>query len=135
MGLVRDLRKPPKEVVENVRPVGRKVAENVAVQVAATVSVRSVIEELKSHWDQERFDELRALARQKRDDAEARLHEWIESVQAHGPVLPTTEELRERARQMFADSPSLDDIARRAREMTLEPVAAHLLMELQPHPA
>ena len=135
VGLVWDLRKPPKEVVENVRPVGRKVAENVAVQVAATISVRSVVEELKSHWDQERYEELRALARQKRDDAEARLQEWIESVQAHRPVMPTTEELRERARQMFADSPSLDEIAQRAREMTLEAIAAHLLMEMQPHPA
>jgi len=35
--------------------------------------------------------------------------------------------MRERARQMFADSPSLDDIAERARELTIEAIYARLL--------
>jgi stearoyl-CoA desaturase (delta-9 desaturase) len=41
--------------------------------------------------------------------------------------IPTMEELRERARQMFASTPSLDDIVARARELILEAVAAELL--------
>jgi len=124
-GLVWDLRAPPKEVIENTRPVGRKVLENVAVQVAATVSVQQVVDELRRRWDSDKLDELRATARQARDDAEARIQELIDSVQM--PEVPTVEEMRERARQMFADSPSLDDIAIRARELTLEAISARLL--------
>jgi stearoyl-CoA desaturase (delta-9 desaturase) len=124
-GLVWDLRAPPPEVVDNTRPVGRKVLENVAVQVAATVSVQQVVEELRRRWDSDKLEELRATARQTRDDAEARIRELVDSVNL--PEVPTVEELRERAQRMFADSPSLDDIAVRARELTIEAISARLL--------
>jgi stearoyl-CoA desaturase (delta-9 desaturase) len=123
-GIVWDLRDPPKEVVENTRPIGRKVVENVAVQVAATVSVQQVVEQLRERWDAE-LEEVRATARQAREDAELRLRELVDSI--HLPDLPSVEELRDRAERMYADSPSLDDIARRAREMTLEAISARLL--------
>jgi stearoyl-CoA desaturase (Delta-9 desaturase) len=42
------------------------------------------------------------------------------------PQMPSSEELRERARQMFASSPSMDEIVQRAREMIIERVAAEL---------
>jgi stearoyl-CoA desaturase (delta-9 desaturase) len=129
-GLVWDLRAPPAEVVDNTRPVGKKVLENVAVQVAATVSVQQVVEELRRRWDSDKLEELRATARQAREDAEARIQELIDSVQL--PEIPTVEELRERAQRMFADSPSLDDIAVRARELTIEAISARLL---EPSPA
>jgi stearoyl-CoA desaturase (delta-9 desaturase) len=124
-GLVWDMREPPPEVVDNTRPVGRKVLENVAVQVAATVSVSQVVEELRRRWDSDKLEELRSSARQARDDAEARIRELIESVQL--PEVPSVEEMRERAQRMFADSPSLDDIAVRARELIIEAISARLL--------
>lgn len=124
-GLVWDMRAPPKEVVDNTRPVGRKVLENVAVQVAATVSVQQVVEELRRRWDSDKLEELRATARQARDDAEMRIQELIDSVNM--PEVPTVEEMRDRARQMFADSPSLDEIAVRARQLTIEAISARLL--------
>ncbi len=61
-----------------------------------------------------------------------RIREWLDTVQL--PELPTVEELRARAMKMYADSPSLDEIAVRARELTIEAISAHLL-EAQPHPA
>lgn len=130
-GLVWDLRDPPAEVVDNTRPVGKKVLENVAVQVAATVSVQQIVDELRRRWDSDKLEELRAQARQARADAEARINELVDSVNL--PDVPTVEELRERARQMFADSPSLDEIAERARELTLEAIYARLL-EPSPQP-
>jgi stearoyl-CoA desaturase (delta-9 desaturase) len=126
VGLVWDLRAPPKEVVENARPLGRKTLENVAVQLAATVPVRSMADELRARWDQlPDLQEIRARAVQKREDAERALEAYLEEL-SHVEI-PTVEELRERAQQMFADTPSLDDIAERARELILEAYSAILL--------
>ncbi len=132
VGLIWDIRQPPREVVENTRPVGRKVLETTAVQVAATVPVSRVVEELRRRWDSDRIEELRATARQAREDADERIREWLDTVQL--PEFPTVEELRARAVKMYADSPSLDEIAVRARELAIEAISAHLL-EAQPHPA
>ena len=130
-GLVWDLRAPPKEVVENARPLGRKTLENVAVQVAATVPVRRMVEDLKSRWDQlPGLEEIQASARasasKAREDAERRLTEYL----AAHPEIPSVEELKERARRMFSDTPSLDEIAQRAREMIIEALSANLLEPL-----
>ena len=126
-GLIWDIREPPKEVVENARPLGRKTLENVAVQVAATVPVRRLVEDLKTRWEEmPGLEELRASATRAREDAEVRLAEYL----AAHPEIPTVEELKERARRMFADTPSLDDIAQRAREMIIEALSANLLEPL-----
>jgi stearoyl-CoA desaturase (delta-9 desaturase) len=126
LGIVWDLRAPPKEVVDNARPLGRKTLENVAVQLAATVPVSRMVDDLKERWDQvPGLDEIRVMAQKARDDAEERLVEYLES--AGALELPTVEELRERAREMFNDTPSLDDIAQRARELVLEALSANLL--------
>ena len=126
MGVVWDLRAPPKEVVDNARPLGRKTLENVAIQVAATVPVRSMVEDLKARWDQlPGMAEIQTMAQRARDDAEAHLLEYLESL-PHVEV-PSVEELREQARQMYNDTPSLDEIAQRARELVLEALSAHLL--------
>ena len=114
--------------MENARPLGRKTLENVAVQVAATVPVRGMVEDLKARWDQiPGLEELRQSARvsatKAREDAERRLAEYL----AAHPEIPTVEDLKERARRMFADTPSLDEIALRAREMIIEALSANLL--------
>jgi len=125
-GIVWDLRDPPKEVVENVRPLGRKTLEVVAVQVAATVPVGPMVEELKARWDQlPDLEEIRSRAHQAREDAEVRLEAYLDEL-SH-VELPSVEELRERGRRMFADHPSMDDVARRARELVIEAISAHLL--------
>ena len=43
------------------------------------------------------------------------------------PHVPTTEELRQRAQEMFANAPSLDEIVARARELIVEAIAAELV--------
>jgi len=124
VGLVRDLRAPPEEVVFNERRLGRKVIEKVAWQVASTWNPDRIATQLKEAWAQKpTFEKLRADLRQRLSDAEARLHE----VQL--PHVPSVEELKKRTEEMFADSPSLDDIALRAREILVGRVAARLLNE------
>ncbi|MDT8341549.1 MAG: fatty acid desaturase [Longimicrobiales bacterium] len=126
VGVVRDLRAPPQEVVENVRPLGRRTVESVAIQVAATVPVRSMVDELRERWDQlPDLQEIRATAHRKRDEAEARLVAYLESL-SHLD-LPTVDDMRARVRQMYDDTPSLDEIAERARELVVEALSAHLL--------
>jgi stearoyl-CoA desaturase (delta-9 desaturase) len=49
----------------------------------------------------------------------------IDELKARLPHLPTTEELRVRAREMFAHTPSMDDICERARELIAQMVAAY----------
>jgi stearoyl-CoA desaturase (delta-9 desaturase) len=122
VGLVWDLRAPPERVLNNEQPVGRKVLEKVAAQVAATVPVERLAQELRERWSRSHvLDDLREVARRTRADAEARLETLTL------PDLPTLEELEARAREMFDEQPSLSDIAERAREMILEALSAHLL--------
>jgi stearoyl-CoA desaturase (delta-9 desaturase) len=121
-GLVWDLRAPPERVLNNEQPVGRKVLEKVASQVAATVPVERLAQELQERWARSHvLDDLREAARRTRADAEARLEALTL------PHLPTLEELEARAREMFDDQPSLADVAQRAREMVLEALSAYLL--------
>lgn len=129
VGLVWDLRAPPERVLNNEQPVGRKVLEKVASQVAATVPVERLAQDLRERWARSHvLDDLREVARRTREDAEARLEALTL------PDLPSLEELEARAREMFDDQPSLEDVARRAREMVLEALSAHLL-DPAPEPA
>ncbi len=122
VGLVWDLRAPPERVLSNEQPIGKKVKEKVAAQLAATVPVEILARELRERWAASHvLDDLLEVARRTRVDAEARLEALTL------PHLPSLEELEARAREMFNDSPSLDEIAQRAREMVLEALSAHLL--------
>ncbi len=129
MGLVWDLRAPPEKVVRGEQPLGRKVLEKVAVQVAATVPVENIASELKARWARSHvLDDLRSAARRARAEAESRLEDLSL------PHLPSLEELEARAREMLPETPSLDEVVERARELILEALSAHLLEPL-PEPA
>ena len=55
--------------------------------------------------------------------------------QVHLPHVPTLEELRARASEMYRDSPSVDEIALRAREILLEAISRDLFGDLGASPA
>jgi len=127
LGLVWDLRAPPQEVVANERRLGRKVIEKVAAEVASAWSPEALARQVREAWDDRpKAEELRARLRSARDEAEARLAD------IHLPHVPTVDELKEQLRDRFADTPSLDDVAVRAREILVERVAARLLNEPDP---
>ncbi|MDZ7779136.1 MAG: fatty acid desaturase [Gemmatimonadota bacterium] len=121
LGMVWDLRAPPEAIVRGERPVGRKVVEKVAGDLAGTFRVEAIAQSVREAWaESHAFDDLQERARRARTQAEERLAEMSM------PHLPTIPELREKAEEMFHDTPSLDDIVYRAHEMLAEAVARHL---------
>ncbi|MEE8133976.1 MAG: acyl-CoA desaturase [Gemmatimonadales bacterium] len=119
--VVTDLIEPPASLVRNEKKLGRGLVDKVARQLAASVPVENICEHVREMWDHApSWQELRKRAQTAQSDAMVLLADM------HLPHMPSSEELRERARQMFASSPSMDDIVQRAREMILEKVATEL---------
>lgn len=120
-GLVRGLIEPPPALVRNEKPLARGLVDKVARQLAASVSVETICDNVREIWEHTpSWQAVRARAQTAQADAKAMLADM------QLPQMPTSEELRDRARQMFASSPSMDDIVQRAREMILEKVAIEL---------
>ncbi|MCH7991235.1 MAG: acyl-CoA desaturase, partial [Gemmatimonadetes bacterium] len=124
--LVWDLRTPPAAIVRGDRPVGRKVVEKVAGELAATFSVERIADSVREAWaESHAIDDLADLAQRARDQIEVRLAEMSL------PHLPTIPDLREKAEEMFHESPSIDEIVDRAHQLLAEAVAAYVCdMEL-----
>ena len=139
VGLVWELREPPEAIVRGDKPVGRKVIEKVAQDLAASVSVEwdaialrvkeawaesHALEDLREAWaESNALEDLAERGRRARAQVEEMLAELAL------PHLPTVPELRERAEEMFHESPSLDDIVNRAHELMRHAVAARVLAQ------
>ena len=119
--LVWDLRAPPEAIVRGERPVGRKVVEKVAGELAAAFNVETISVAVREVWEaSSTLDDLADRARRARDQVEERLAEMS------APHLPSIPELREKAEEMFQESPSIDAIVDRAHQLLAEAVAAHV---------
>ncbi|MBI4410819.1 MAG: acyl-CoA desaturase [Gemmatimonadetes bacterium] len=129
--VIHDLRAPPEELVRNELRLGRKVVETVARDLAASFPIERMVAQVRGAWEHTpTLEELRALARTKQAQLQAHL------AAMNLPSLPSLEEMRRRAQQMFAHAPSvsLEEIAQRARELVLEAVSVRLFEDL-PAPA
>jgi stearoyl-CoA desaturase (delta-9 desaturase) len=116
--LVWDLRAPPAAILEGNSPVGRKVVEKVAAELAGTFNVEPIALAVLEAWEESHaLEDLAERARRAREQAEERLAEFSL------PHLPTVPELRDKAEEMFNESPSLDVIVNRAHELLAEMVA------------
>ena len=123
--LVWDLRAPPAAIVRGERPVGAKVIEKVAGELAAAFSVDNISGAVREAWDESHaLEDLIERARRARDQVEEALEEGITELSL--PHLPTIPELREKAEEMFHESSSLDAIVNRAHEILSEAVTANL---------
>ena len=121
-GIVWDLQSPPAAVVRGEQRLGRKVIDKVARQLAGAFPVERIAaqaHETLAHMPT--WTELQARGRLARGHAEAFLAE------IHLPHLPSLEEIRACAEQRLARTVSLDEIARRTRQLLLEAIAARLL--------
>jgi stearoyl-CoA desaturase (delta-9 desaturase) len=127
LGIVWDLGKPPAEVVRNEHRLGRATIEKVAHQLAASVPTDRIASQLREALpNMPHFPEVREKILSAQTQAAALLGEL------HLPHVPSVEELKQRARRMYANSPSLDEIAERARQLILDAVAVDLIPELNP---
>lgn len=119
--LVWDLRVPPEAIIAGELPAGRKVVEKVAGELAAAFSVERISASVFEAWaESHAMDDITDRGRRARAQLEERLAEMSL------PHLPTIPELREKAEEMFQESPSLDDVVNRAHRLLAEAVAAHL---------
>ena len=132
VGLVWDLGEPPAEVVRNERRVGTAVLERVSRQLAEHFSTGSLVTQMaaarESLGTHPKVIELRAKLAAKQARAEEAWHE----LQQYLPHLPSAAEIRARALQIYADSPSTDDIVARTRQMIAERFSSELFPELKP---
>ena len=152
IGLVWDLRAPPEAIVHGERRLGRKVIEKVAHDLAASFSAEAIAGQVKEAWAQRpTVDDLRRQTEETRlhlrrlaeetneslhrraDDTRRQIHALLANV--HLPHVPSLEELRARAVEMHKDTPSVDEIAERAREIILEAISLNLFDDLGMAPA
>jgi len=130
-GLVWDLREPPPQVVHGEARLGRKVIERVAEDLVASYPLDTITARVREAWSHKpSLDELRDQARKKQDEVAAYMQEL------DLPHVPTMDELREEIRsrisERYQNSPSLDEIAERARELILVRLSEGLLGEAEP---
>jgi stearoyl-CoA desaturase (delta-9 desaturase) len=125
-GIVWDLQTPPETVVRGEQRLGRKVIERVARQLAGAFPIERIAaqtHETLAHMPI--WAGLQTRGRLAHSHAEAFLAE------IHLPHLPTVEEIRSYAEQRLARTVSLDEIARRTRQILLEAIAVRLLNEAE----
>jgi stearoyl-CoA desaturase (delta-9 desaturase) len=130
-GLVWDLRDPPAEVIANERRLGRAVVDKVAVQLAETFPIERMAAQLRDAWQNHpTWPEIQTRFAEARAQAVAR---WST---AHLPEVPTAEEMRRRAAEMFrVPEVSLDEVAERARQHLIHALSVRVLGENEALPA
>jgi len=125
-GLVWDLQTPPAAVVRGEQRLGRKVIEKAARQLAIGFPIERLAAQARDALaPTPTWTELVARVRVARGQAEAYLAEL------HLPHLPSIDEIRGYAGQQLAQTPSLDDIAQRTRQILHEWIARRLVEEAE----
>ncbi len=120
LGLVWNLRAPPREVLRNEQRLGSRVVNRAAEQLAAHFNSERIALAITSALHTPELSSLReGLAR-----AQHRASELLATL--HLPQLPSREEFMAEAKAMFARTRSLDEIVDRAYELLLSSVGARL---------
>lgn len=119
VGVVRDMRAPPADVVRNERPLGRRVIERAAADLVASFNLEAMVANMR-----QTLATNAALTQMQAQIADAR--ERAADLLAALPAAPTRADITARARQMYARTPSLDEIAERAHRMILDHLAQRL---------
>jgi stearoyl-CoA desaturase (Delta-9 desaturase) len=121
LGLVWDLHVPPKAVIRGEHRLGRLVIDKVACQLAASFPVNHIASQVHDALARAPgWAEVKARISSARIQAETF---WSE---IDLPEVPTLEEVRRYANARLAQTPSLEEIAVRARERLLELVYSRL---------
>jgi len=121
LGLVWDLHLPPRAVIEGRHRLGRLVIDKVAGQLAASFPINQIAHQVHEALARTpSWAELKACIASARSQADTFWHD------IDLPAVPSLEEVRRYAREHLAHTPSLEDIAVRARERLLELVYARL---------
>ena len=135
VGLVWDLRLPSGRAIQYGEKLTPAVVEKAAGQLAASFPVEGIAADLRARLAEKRGHVQHELAelidrwhRQLDEKVEHLRHDLDELFHAiHVPAMPTMAELREKAAGMFAQTPNLNDIAERTRQILIDGVRDELL--------
>lgn len=127
VGLVWELGEPPAEVVNNERKLGAAVVEKVARQLAASFPIDGIAAQAHAALAHApHLEDLRAALRSAQSQAATAI------AAMHLPHVPSVDEVRQYAERTLARTPSMDQIAERARHLVVEAVCARLAEKLSP---
>jgi stearoyl-CoA desaturase (Delta-9 desaturase) len=119
-GLIWDLKRPPERLLKGEQRLGARVIDRAAEQLAARFNPEPIARAIAAALHGPELVALQeTLARDWRRASEA-----LASV--HLPQIPSRDEILAGAKDMFAKTPSLDDIVDRAHDMLLAAVGARL---------
>ena len=123
VGLVWDLRQPPKTILANEKAPTQKIIDKCAVYIAEGFSADRITANLRQRWEGSHImDDLRGLARDKWSAAEA----YVAELEL--PDLPSADELKARAQKQFKiQHEGLDRAIERAQAMLRRSVSERLI--------
>jgi stearoyl-CoA desaturase (Delta-9 desaturase) len=119
-GLIWDLKTPPPALLRNEQRLGSRVIERAARQLAASFNSDWIAGRVAAALGSGSLAALQQRLSAAHDQALDVL------ATAHLPHLPTRAEIGDKARAMFARTPSVDDIVDRAHGLLLDAIRARL---------
>ncbi|MGL4239835.1 MAG: fatty acid desaturase [Beijerinckiaceae bacterium] len=133
LGIVWDVRTPPAAVLANEHLLPPRVIEHSAARLAAAFSTEAITRAVQEAYAATpSLGDLRSRIREAQAALTASASERFANVhvpEVHWPSLPampSVEDMRRKAQEMFVATPSLDQIAARAHQMVTEAVWGRL---------
>jgi stearoyl-CoA desaturase (Delta-9 desaturase) len=122
VGIVWDLKTPPRSVLRNEHKLGSRVIERAAAQLAATFNTERIALAIASAVEKSDLAALQErLAHAKQSAVQVLTEIGL-------PHLPSREEILARATAMFARTPSIEAVADRAYGLLVEAIGNRLRM-------
>lgn len=149
LGIVRNLKVPPKAVIRNEQRLGKAVVEKAASELAASFQIDRIASDIRQAFTEKRanLDASMDGLSHKMDDWQHDIavildrwhhqlddhmdharHEFDEMVQRiQLPHMPSLADLKTRASAMFVRTPSMNEIVERARQILVDDLRDALL--------
>jgi stearoyl-CoA desaturase (Delta-9 desaturase) len=133
LGLVWDLKLPPPAVLANRHLLPPRVIERSAERLAAAFSVEAILKAVNEVYaGAPSLDDLRNRIHEAQEAFAAQAAERFANMHMpqvhwpHLPEMPSLEDMRRRAAEMFVATPALDQVAARAHQLVMEAVWGRL---------
>jgi stearoyl-CoA desaturase (Delta-9 desaturase) len=133
LGIVWDLKLPPAAVLTNEHLLPPRVIEHSAAKLAAAFSVESIVRAVQEAYAASpSVDDLKARIQEGQAAFAAQAAERYANLHMpdvhwpHLPAVPSMDDMRRKAAELFVSTPSLDQIAARAHQMVMEAVWGRL---------
>ncbi len=121
LGIVWDVQRPPQTVLAGEKRTTNAIIDKTAMHIASGFSVDGLVTQIRQAWENSHhLEEFKTRAAKAMAEAEA----YLSALEL--PAFPSLDELRAKARKMFANTPSLDEAVERARARLVQAVSLKL---------